>query len=216
MRLILTFVSTTIIFAIKAIYPISVIALPEEISKELYFNNSEVIVTSATKFFGKGKYAKLQNLLAAGRWKEADQETDKIMLAISRKVSKPKVSDFEGIENPSEDSNWIEKFPCKELHKINKLWLESSNGRFGFSVQAAILESLGGMQADHGAVFDDVYDQFNEQLGWNTSLNFTLNAPQGHLPSWGRNRNVTFNGGDRSAMGDLFYLFYGARACQIF
>ncbi|MBD0362395.1 MAG: GUN4 domain-containing protein, partial [Coleofasciculus sp. C3-bin4] len=69
-------------------------------------------------------YGKLTELLVAGHWKEADEETGKIMLKISCR-------EHEGWLN-SED---IREFPSHDLCKINELWQKYSNGRFGFSVQ---------------------------------------------------------------------------------
>jgi hypothetical protein len=67
-------------------------------------------------------YRKLRDLLKAGQWKEADQETDRRMLeAVGRK-----------------EDDWIRgeevlNFPCADLKTINALWVDYSNGKWGFS-----------------------------------------------------------------------------------
>ncbi len=76
-------------------------------------------------------YTKLRDLLAAGKWKEADEETANVML---------KVANSEGCLNKQD----IDNFPCEDLRTINQLWLDYSKGKFGFSVQKEIYESLGG------------------------------------------------------------------------
>jgi len=37
----------------------------------------------------------------------------------------------------------IDNFPCEDLRTIDQLWVKYSNGRFGFSVQKRIYQSLG-------------------------------------------------------------------------
>jgi uncharacterized caspase-like protein len=73
--------------------------------------------------FGANYYTRLGELLKAGRWREADQETADRMC---------KVMDREGGWLEAED---IEKFPCQDLQNVDRLWVKYSNRRFGFSVQ---------------------------------------------------------------------------------
>jgi eukaryotic-like serine/threonine-protein kinase len=91
--------------------------------------NQEVGLKSAVGM----DYSKLRDLLAAGKWKEADEETLRVMLAVAKR----------------EDEGWfnkesIDNFPCADLRTIDQLWVKYSNGRFGFSVQKRIYQSLGG------------------------------------------------------------------------
>lgn len=69
-------------------------------------------------------YTKLRDLLKEGKWKEADQETNKVMLQATNRVSE-KWIDVKNIDN----------FPCDDLRTINQLWVHYSKGKFGFSVQ---------------------------------------------------------------------------------
>ena len=78
-------------------------------------------------------FSKLNSLLQAQNFEEADLETRKIMLAVAKR----------------EKEGWLriedaEKFPCKELRSIDQLWLKYSRGKFGISVQQQIYQSLGG------------------------------------------------------------------------
>lgn len=117
-------------------------------------------------------YGKLQALLAAGQWQEADRETEAILLAISGQEEQGKLN-----------AAHLKNFPCRDLRILNQLWLESSNGRFGFSVQNQIWAEV-----------KQNYQTFSDRVGWRVSnswlpyseLKFNHEAPTGHLPSWGR------------------------------
>ena len=121
-------------------------------------------------------YTKLRDLLAAGKWNEADQETLYVMLQAAAR------RDRGWLNNDS-----IDKFPCKDLRTINQLWLHYSNGKFGFSVQKEIYESLSGtIQYDR-----EVWYEFCNCVGWRKTGNYvnysdySFNvdlAPAGHLP----------------------------------
>lgn len=77
-------------------------------------------------------YAPLQDLLASSQWQKADEETAAVMLKISRRVAASWLRE--------ED---IESFPCLDLQMIDRLWVDYSGDRFGFSVQCRIWESVG-------------------------------------------------------------------------
>ncbi|MBD1921320.1 GUN4 domain-containing protein [Microcoleus sp. FACHB-831] len=122
-------------------------------------------------------YRNLRDLLKAGKWKEADEETYRVMLKAARRESEGWL-----------DVDSINSFPCKDLRTIDQLWVKYSNGRFGFSVQKRIWESVGG---NHNA--DCAYEKFGDRVGWRVEGNWiscqyyrlTLyDAPFGHLPSF--------------------------------
>jgi hypothetical protein len=114
------------------------------------------------------RYAKLESLLKAQDFREADEETDKVMLAVANRESEGYLE--------TEDA---EKFPCKELRSIDQLWLKYSRGKFGISVQQQIYQSLGG-----------TWESMGDRVGWRqggswlsySDLNFSQTAPLGHLP----------------------------------
>ncbi|GET37922.1 serine/threonine-protein kinase [Microseira wollei] len=120
-------------------------------------------------------YQKLRDLLAAGKWKEADEETKRVMLKVG------------GHEQESWrlDTNRINQFPCEDLRTIDQLWVKYSNGRFGFSVQKRIWLEVGGK-----LWVDDtkVMQKFDDRVGWRVNgrvsgdLTYSPNAPWGHLP----------------------------------
>jgi GUN4-like len=125
-------------------------------------------------------YTQLRNLLAEGKWKEADEETAKVMLQASGQEERGWL-----------DKEDMEKIPSIDLQTIDQLWLKSSNGKFGFSVQKQIWLSVGGQP---GYDDDEMYKKFGEDVGWYIKDQdkwllwdehiFTLDAPQGHLPRY--------------------------------
>ncbi|WP_334310590.1 GUN4 domain-containing protein [Dolichospermum circinale] len=124
-------------------------------------------------------YSKLRDLLKAGKWKEADEETLRVMLAVTKREKEGRL-DIESIEN----------FPCEDLRTIDQLWVKYSKGRFGFSVQKRIYKSLG----DTISYDNIIFECFGDRVGWRKGGNWlyeysdiTLDfySPEGHLPWWG-------------------------------
>jgi serine/threonine protein kinase len=121
-------------------------------------------------------YGKLDRLLASGKWKEADLETANKMLEVARRTS-------EDWRLRVED---IDRFPCEDLRIIDQLWVQHSQGRFGFSVQKRIYQGLGGTRE-----YDDkILDAFGDRVGWcvnkkwlsYSELKFNKKQPEGYLP----------------------------------
>jgi serine/threonine protein kinase len=134
-------------------------------------------------------YHQLEQLLKAGSWKEADEETAQKMLEVTGRKKEGWLR--------TED---IDNCPCEDLRTIDQLWVKYSNGRFGFSVQKRIYKSLGGTRS-----YDSkIWEAFGDQLGWRVNgdwlyykdLKFHQTAKVGHLPalrvSLVRWRNVLF------------------------
>ena len=120
-------------------------------------------------------YINLRNLLAAGKWKEADAETERVMLKVAGREKEEWL-----------DSSSIDKFPCEDLRTIDQLWVKYSNGRFGFSVQKRIYQSLGGTREYDS----EIWLALGDRVGWRVKSNwldydeikFNTKAPEGHLP----------------------------------
>ncbi|MBS9394544.1 MAG: protein kinase [Dolichospermum sp. LBC05a] len=124
-------------------------------------------------------YRKLRDYLAQGKWKEADEETVRVMLAVAKR-EKEGWLDVEHIDN----------FPCEDLRTIDQLWVKYSDGRFGFSVQKRIYQALGGTREFNMGI----WVKFCERVGWRKSswlggswldITFDKKAPEGHLPLGG-------------------------------
>lgn len=119
-------------------------------------------------------YAPLQNLLAAGKWKEADETTKEVMLkAVKRE------------KDGWLDDDSVKNFPCADLNTIDQLWSKYSNGRFGLSIQKQKWLEVG------GEVNSEAEKKLGESIGWREGeqwlgeidkINYSLDAPLGHLP----------------------------------
>jgi hypothetical protein len=110
-------------------------------------------------------YRKLRDLLAVGKWQEADEETKRVM---SEVLERGEVNVVENI---------IDNFSCEDLYTIDQLWVKCSNGKFGFSVQKRIYQSLGGTKRE-------IWNKFIEKVGWKgQDVAYQLKAPSGHLPN---------------------------------
>ena len=119
-------------------------------------------------------YTKLAKLLDAKNFKAANDETVEMMLWVCKREK-------EGYLRAQD----IEKFPIKDLHTIDKLWLASSHDKFGFSVQKQIWMDVGGKPGEYDW---ETYLQFIEHVGWKEgdsifkNLCWDLRADLGHLP----------------------------------
>lgn len=154
--------------------------------------NSSISVTSVD-------YSKLQELLEAGKWAEADNETLAILLKLA------------GLENEHRlDVEHIEKISQSDLKAIDQLWVNYSDGRFGFSVQKSLYnQSINRLYVTVGWL--RVYDYYACQGSFSLTVSYEITditAPKGHLPAcilrsairhspleYGRCRWGTFNAG---------------------
>jgi hypothetical protein len=113
-------------------------------------------------------YAQLENLLASGKWRSADEETSSIMLKLTSRV----------------DAGWLREqdfaaLSCLDLETIDALWTNHSQGRFGFTSQSQVWKTV------------EDYTKFSDAVSWRLSykwqrysqLKFNLEAPPGHLPA---------------------------------
>ena len=127
------------------------------------------------------RYGKLQELLAAGKFKEADEETTNVILETVAK------------HRDTLTPNDMEKFPCNVLQVIDRLWRSYSQDRFGFSVQLAIYQEAGGNTDTLRAQKADIVQKFGDRVGWRINgewqgdsyeqWNFSLSAPVGCFPA---------------------------------
>ncbi|WP_347566220.1 GUN4 domain-containing protein [Scytonema sp. UIC 10036] len=119
-------------------------------------------------------YKKLKNFLADGKWREANEETRIVMLKVAGRSQ-------EGFFQEED----IERFPRQDLETIDRLWRSYSLDRFGFNIQRYIWQNV---QEDWHEFGDCLkwgyYDEWdNFQWISKEEINFTLNAPEGHLPA---------------------------------
>lgn len=127
------------------------------------------------------RYHKLQDCLANGRWREADAETLNLILDIAGRKDQRSLRPVD-----------IEQFPREEFCTIDRLWVEFSNGRFGFSVQKQLYLECGNRP---GRYDEGLHCKFCDSVGWcfndipmvewfdYSELTFDLCAPIRHLPA---------------------------------
>lgn len=113
-------------------------------------------------------YTTLQNLLKARKYKEADQETNRMMLFVARREKEGWL-----------DTKAIGNFPCQDLRTIDQLWVQNSNGRFGFSAQKEIYNQVG---KDWMKLADQVEWSVNGNWKNYDEIIWEVRAPPGHLP----------------------------------
>jgi hypothetical protein len=108
-------------------------------------------------------YIRLRDLLKARQWREADQETQKLMERIMGTHEWSKIY----------DKKLLLKFPRADLKTIDQLWVQASQGLYGFSVQKEIYGKCGA-KLDGQYPGDKIWEKFGEAVGWR----------DGHLKSW--------------------------------
>jgi len=125
------------------------------------------------------RFGKLQELLAAGKWKEADEETTRVMLEVTGKHNKE-------VLTPDD----VKEFPATALKVIDNLWLKYSHDRFGFSLQLQAYQELGGTIDTLRAQDLGMLRKLGDEVGWRQNgqwvtgeeVNFSQDLPPGFLP----------------------------------
>lgn len=144
----------------------------------------------------------LRTFLQAEQWQQADEQTLKVLLTIAGRE-----------KNRWLRSQDIQKLHPLELQQIDDLWMEASDGHFGWSTQWYILqESVG----ERTRITGDDFRAFADHVGWRVAnqwcatysdLTFSLDAPVGHLPSLrfpGCEQPGTWLGAWENALTDFF------------
>ncbi|GAB4227928.1 MAG: hypothetical protein Kow00121_56720 [Elainellaceae cyanobacterium] len=126
----------------------------------------------------------LQERLEAKDWQAADAETRRILQIWV---------------HPNDDlfsAPLATNIPPEVIQTLDQLWSEASGGRFGFSAQKAIWDEV---RAQHPDNTDTATKAFGDRVGWTRptpdpenfvspdwltepELNYSLEAPVGHLP----------------------------------
>lgn len=157
-------------------------------------------------------FAPLRSFLADQNWQAADRETRRL---IERWV------------HPNGDlfgTPLASNIPADALQTIDRLWLDASNGRFGFSVQQRIWQEV---SAQYPNDTNAAVQAFGRRVGWvrptpdrdnfispdwftEPELKNSLDAPVGHFPwpgiSWERIQNLLNAQSCGSCTIDAMYL----------
>jgi hypothetical protein len=127
---------------------------PEKIEDDLKSLDLKSLFDNLQNIAQDSKYQKLEELLKAQQWQEADDETYRLMITTVGKA--------EGQWFETED---LLNFPCKDLKAIDGLWVKYSQGKFGFSVQKQIYVDCGA-RLDGNYPGDKIWEAFCDRVGW--------------------------------------------------
>lgn len=113
-------------------------------------------------------YTSLVTFLDTQKYEAADRETLSLMLRAAGAEQRG-YFELEDLETLSDDV----------LETLDRLWLQASDGRFGFSVQRRLYSET-----------DGEYSQLGTRVGWvsagkwfdEESVRYHADAPEGHLP----------------------------------
>lgn len=119
----------------------------------------------------------LRDQLILGNWYQADVETQKVLLESTQRNA----NGWMGADD-------VDGLLYEDLQAIDRLWLEFSHQRFGFSVQKERWHNLN----CQSAFWTPVYEQkFGDALGWRNNgfwirpeqkIDYSLMAPEGCFP----------------------------------
>jgi len=124
-------------------------------------------------------YGELQKALLLGQFEEADRLTSAFLRQLAGTAAEQR-----GYVYYSE----VAAIPRLDLSHLDDLWWFYSGGRYGFRVQRRLLEQCGGR-----------WEELWGRLGWKAagiwtryprSFNWSLEAPEGHLPLVNQLRGV--------------------------
>jgi hypothetical protein len=119
------------------------------------------------------RYEALMSYLVNQQWEEANHETDRVMIEV--------------LDQDYLTPDALKNFPREDLLTIDKLWVEASNGHFGFSIQKNIWQECGAPMST-----GKDWENFCDRVGWQTKgkyvdysdlkKNSSL-SPMGELPA---------------------------------
>tara|TARA_Y100001968_G_C19245464_1_gene661640 strand:- start:165 stop:881 length:717 start_codon:yes stop_codon:yes gene_type:complete len=124
-------------------------------------------------------YSSLQRYLLTESYEDADRFTSSKLRELAGE---------EAVKRGYVYFSEVDSIPATDLATLNKLWIVYSRGKFGFTVQAKILDSVGGR-----------YDKLWPRIGWKENgiwtrypkaFNWSIEAPKGHMPLVNQLRGV--------------------------
>jgi hypothetical protein len=120
------------------------------------------------------EFDRLQDLLQAQKWKEANDETLRLLLTLANRQAEGWLTAWN-----------MRSFSQDDLNTIDGLWANASQGRFGLGIQArrfdAEVEPLNLAKPEAWQQFDSIVDWRKDNGNY---YEFNLKATEGHLPHW--------------------------------
>ncbi|MEG4812719.1 GUN4 domain-containing protein [Microcoleus sp. F8-D3] len=183
-------------------------ASSQNYTNQVDYSNLEVSLDTSASNSYRCDYRRLRDLLAEGKWREADEETNNMIL---------RVTNYNSVENYATPVT-AKHTPCEDICTIDRLWLKYSNGRFGLSVQRRIISEIGekigeknalsimftygkregsaAQQMNQRRLQSELNEKFRRTIGWYAphsdgsaglknynDITFSIQAPYGHLPT---------------------------------
>lgn len=118
-------------------------------------------------------YEELRNLLKAGDFRKADDETRALLIRLAGEGAVKR-----GWVYFSE----VSAISVKDFRTMDNLWKAASNGKFGYSVQKEIFTQSQRRWPKFFKQIGWVQGENNIYLKWPLEFIYTLDAPRGHLP----------------------------------
>tara|TARA_Y100000991_G_C21892548_1_gene314431 strand:+ start:29 stop:763 length:735 start_codon:yes stop_codon:yes gene_type:complete len=147
--------------------------------KPIFFNDNKYNNWFLTYSEQNINYDELQLKLLEQKFEDADRLTSKYLRMLAGKLAEKR-----GYVFYSE----VNKMSGTDLQTIDRLWSIYSTGKFGFSIQAKILNSV-----------ENKYELLWPKIGWKNdgywtrypnSFSWSLDAPEGHMPLINQLRGV--------------------------
>ncbi|XP_023732127.1 tetrapyrrole-binding protein, chloroplastic [Lactuca sativa] len=144
------------------------------------FSISSTTSTSSTTAAQSTSFDLLKSLLAANDFREADNETRRLLIALAGEAAQKRGYVF---------FSEVQFIAESDLKTIDELWRNHSNNKFGYSVQKRLWEKsnrdfttlfikLGWMKKLDTEVLQYNYRAFPDEFMWE----LTEETPEGHLP----------------------------------
>lgn len=96
-----------------------------------------VTLVNIYEYKSKASTNTLRDLLASGKWREANKETERLLdVTTNRAMGLPESQEINRLDWKTLEGC----IPCSILRTVDELWVQYSDGRFGFSIQLGILE----------------------------------------------------------------------------
>lgn len=134
-----------------------------------------VTLVNIDVYKSKARTNTLRDLLASGKWREANKETERLLeVTTNRAMGLPRNQEMSSL-----DPKIFHCIPCSILRTVDELWVQYSNGRLGFSIQLGILEEC--KKADDWKKKE--VEEFDRNLG-NTRLGVNRDRLEYHFQAY--------------------------------
>jgi len=124
-------------------------------------HQQKVIVDDIKKSLELHLFAELNHLMKANNWKDAAQKNDELMVYIAGKEKEPSQLQYN-----------LRNLSCPAFRTIDKLWVEHSDRKFGFSVQKDILDDFLEQPGNYYTITEESWEiqEFVSLVGWKDNL----------------------------------------------